>query len=199
MEAFFLQIIYKYNYSVFGSYATFDGTLSVGIRNDKENMIKKKNFWFIILLAIAAGMVLAAGCTTITTNTTPPAPNDKVFLEKADYHTTTVNGTMYELMSRMNEMDIGGSIVQADELKAEADSATTDLSNLTVSPQNQAYKDELLQAFSNLSRGASSVNQSLMFLSQGNQTEAIRVSEEGGPIMDLGVEHLEKAKSMRLN
>ena len=199
MEECFLLSLYKYILPIPGSCATFDGNLSVGIRSNRENMIKRKNFWFIILLATAVGMVLAAGCTTTTTNTTLPAAGDKVFLEKADYHTTTVNGTMYELMSSMNEMDIGGSIVKADKLKAEADAATADLSNLTVSSQNQAYKDELLQAFSNLSRGSSSVHESLMLLSQGNQTEAIRVSEEGGPFMDLGVVHLEKAKSMRLN
>ncbi len=154
-------------------------------------MINKKNFWFIVLLAIAAGMVLAAGCTTTR------AADDKVFLGKAEYHTTTVNVTLYELMSQMNEMEIGGSIVKADELKAEADAATADLSNITVSPQRQAYKDELLMAFSNLSRGATSVNESLTILLNGNQTEAIRISEEGGPVMDLGVEHLEKAKTLR--
>ncbi len=174
-----------------GTYAMVDDTLNFAIRIDKEKMIHRKKYWLFVLLAITVGMVLTVGCTGTQ------AADDKVFLEKAQSHTTTINGTLSGIISSMNDMEIGASIAKADELKAEADTATMELSNITVSPGRQAYKDELLMAFSNLSRGASSVNESLTLLSAGNQEEAIRVSEEGGPLMDAGIAHLEKATSLR--
>ena len=167
-----------------------DGTLTAATRNDKEKMIHRNSYWFIVLLAIALGMVLVAGCTSTQT------ADDKVFLEKAQNYTTAINATLNTLVSSMNDMEIGASISNADELKTQVDAAKADLSNITVSSSRQQYKDELIMAFSNLSSGASSVNESLTFLLAGNRDEATRVSEEGGPLMDAGITHLEKAKSL---
>jgi|GEM_PF-4842161 len=190
MEVLFLLFIYKFILIITRYYATVDETLTGAIRNDREKMIHRNSYWFIALLAIAIGMILMAGCTSIQTT------DDKVFLEKAQNHITAINTTLNDLVSSMNDMEIGASISNADELKTRVDAAKADLSNITVSPPRQQYKDELIMAFSNMSTGASSVNESLTFLLAGNQDEAMRISEEGGPHMDEGIAHLEKAKSL---